>query len=154
MWRPPRQYYVPTNDPVRPHPLMIGFPNLPVNAAPNAAGIQAVVSRYMNSVKHWEPRNEPNDGASGSSFVTNELIPFYNAVKGADSTAKVMGPGVVSIDQDCQGWLQDFFNAGGGNYIDAFSFHAYNTFMGDLYMGRQKLNWLSRPAGPTREAKH
>ena len=93
------QFYVPTTDPVRPRPTMIAFPNLPANTPPNTTAIQAVVSRYKNNINHWEPRNEPNDGASGAGFVTNELIPFYNAVKAGDPTAKVMGPGVVNLDR-------------------------------------------------------
>ena len=133
-----KQWYAAYGDSTRPRPMMIAFPA----GTTNLAGVQQVVSRYMtNGVKYWEPRNEPQN-TDAATFVNTELIPFYNAVKAVDPTAKVMGPGTVSIDNSCRGWLQSFFAAGGGNYLDAFSFHAYNVVIGDSWIGRDRMDWL------------
>lgn len=125
-------------DPVRKRALMIAFPN----GTKDSAGVRKVVSTFKNTVKYWEPRNEPNGGSSGADFVTKELIPFYRDVKAADPTAKVMGPGIVSIGPMMQTWLDDFFKTGGAKYIDVFSFHVYNGINGDLWMGRQTMDTL------------
>jgi hypothetical protein len=140
-----KQYYVGGNpDPARPRSLLMSF----ANGTTNLDGVGQIVSRYKNDVKYWEPRNEPNDGTFGGyggaqTFLNTEMIPFYNKVKSVDPTAKVTGPGVVSIGPSLTGWLQGFFDAGGGNYIDAFSFHAYNDILGDVWYGRERLKALN-----------
>jgi len=131
-----KQWYAST-DPVRPRPLMIAFPN---GTAQNLAGVKQIVAHFKNDVKYWEPRNEPNDIA-GNLFAVNEMKPFYDAVKSVDPTAKVMGPGVVSLSLTA--WIEQFLQGGGGNCIDAFSFHAYNNVCGDVWLARKSLDNLN-----------
>ena len=142
-----KQYYTPF-DPQRPRPLLIAFPNGvassdPTQQSKNLAGLAQIVAHYHNDVKYWEPRNEPNYAYSGADYVNKELKPFYQTVKSVDPTCKVLGPAVVTIGPYGLSWLEDFLKAGGGNYIDAFSFHAYNNVNGDLTLTRQSLDALN-----------
>ena len=80
--------------------------------------------------------------------MQNELAPFYALVKSVDPTLKVIAPGAVTVGPPMAGWNDEFFRAGGGKYIDAFSFHAYNCVNGDLNLTRMSMDqvngWLSR----------
>lgn len=125
-------------DPLRKRGLMIAFPN----GTKDTNGVRRIVEHYKDSIKYWEPRNEPNFGASASDFVEKELKPFYETVKSVDPSLKVMGPGTVSIGPQLIGWLWDFFQAGGGKYIDVFSFHIYNGINGDIVLGRKTMDQL------------
>lgn len=129
--------YLP-GDPVRDREIMVAFSS----GTSNIAGVKQIVERFKNVVKYWEPRNEPNDDTSGDKFAINEMKPFYETIKSVDPNLQVIGPGTVSIDRNLQGYLDAFFTAGGGKYIDAFSFHAYNVVNGDVALARQQLEKL------------
>ncbi len=133
-----RQYYLPY-DPARKRVLLVAFPN----GTQNLDGVRKIVDHFKNDVKYWEPRNEPNYGSNGADFVNNELKPFYQTVKSVDPSLKVLGPGVVTIGPYGLNWIEDFLKAGGGSYIDAFSFHAYNNVNGDLALTRKSLDALT-----------
>jgi len=135
---PDKKYYLPF-DPARKRALMIAFPN---GTKGELDGVRKVVERYKDVVKYWEPRNEPSFGSGGADFVKNEMKDFYETVKAVDPSAKVLGPGTVSIGPQLQGFLHDFFGAGGARYIDAFSFHIYNGINGDVWLARQALGSL------------
>ncbi len=134
-----KSYYLPY-DPLRKRALLVAFPR----GTRDLEGVRKIVQRFKNEVEYWEPRNEPNGGSSGSDFVIKELKPFYETVKSVDKRLKVLGPGTVSIGPFGSGltWIEDFMRAGGGKYIDAFSFHAYNTVNGDLWLARKALDSL------------
>ena len=145
-----KQYYTSPsfNDPQRGRPLLIAFPNGvassdPIQQGKNLAGLRQIVAHFHNDVKYWEPRNEPNYAYSGADYVNKELKPFYQTVKSVDPSLKVLGPGVVTIGPYGLNWIEDFLKAGGANYIDAFSFHAYNNVNGDLTLARQSLDALN-----------
>ena len=135
-----KQWYVPF-DPVRPRPLMIAFGG----GTKNEEGVRQVVSHFKDDVQYWEPRNEPNFGSSGANFVTKEMKPFYDLVKAVSPKLKVIGPGTVSIGPNGNGlgFIEDFLKAGGGQYIDGFSFHAYNSINGDFFLGRRSMDALN-----------
>ena len=142
-----KQYYTPY-DPQRSRPLLIAFPNGvgasdPAQQAANLAGLTQIVQQFHGDVKYWEPLNEPNYTYSGADYVTKELIPFYKAVKAVDPSCKVLGPGIVTIGPNGLTWIEDFLKAGGANYIDGFSFHAYNNVNGDLTLARESLDNLN-----------
>jgi hypothetical protein len=132
------QFYLPF-DAARKRALMVAFPN---GTKGKLEAVRQVVERFKNEVRYWEPRNEPNFGASGAGFVTNELMDFHRTVKSVDPSLRVMGPGTVSIGPQLQGWLEDFFKEGGGRYLDVFSFHIYNGINGDLFLARKTLDNL------------
>ena len=134
-----KQYYLAYDDPLRPRDLMIAFPN----GTANLSGVSQVVSQFQDSVRYWEPRNEPNGGASGTDFAVKEMKPFARAVKAVNPSLKVLGPGTVSVGPGLLPWIEDFLKAGGGDSIDAFSFHAYNNVNGDLWLARTSLDSLN-----------
>lgn len=126
-------------DPVRPRPLMIAFGG----GTKDLAGVKKIVEHFKNDVEYWEPRNEPNFGASPTDFVEKELIPFHETIKGVSPKLKVIGPGTVSYNITQFGWLEGFLKAGGAKYLDGFSFHAYNCVNGDLFLARRTLTELN-----------
>ena len=138
-----QQYYLPF-DPYRKRDLLIAFPN----GTSDLAGVRKVVEYFKGVVRYWEPRNEPNFGSGATAFVQNELAPFYQTVKSVDPTLKVIAPGAVTVGPPMAGWNDEFFIAGGGKYIDVFSFHAYNCVNGDLGLIRTSLDqvdgWLKK----------
>lgn len=133
-----RELYV-GRDPVRPRPLMIAFGG----GTKNLDGVRKIAEHFQHDVEYWEPRNEPNFGASPSDFVEKELKPFYETVKGVNPKLKVIGPGTVSYNQGLLKWIEAFFEAGGGRYLDGLSFHAYNCLNGDLFLARRALDELN-----------
>ena len=142
-----KQYYTPF-DPQRPRPLLIAFPNGvassdPAQQAKNLAGLTQIVTQFHSDVKYWEPRNEPQSAYSGADYVNKELKPFYQTIKAVDPTCKILGPAVVTIGPGGLSWVEDFLKAGGGQYIDGFSFHAYNNVNGDLTLARESLDALN-----------
>jgi len=136
-----KEYYLPY-DPVRSRSLMAAFPRGTKN---RLEGVRTIVAHFKDVIHYWEPRNEPNQGATGAGFLRDEMIDFYNTVKGVDPTLKVMGPGTVTINPGPNGlgFIEDFLKAGGGDYIDAFSFHIYGSAFGDLPLIRQSMGALT-----------
>ncbi len=135
-----RDLYLP-GDPVRPRALLIAFSN---GTKGHLDGVKQIVEHFKTSVKYFEPRNEPNGGSSGADFLKNEMIDFYQTVKSVDPALKVVGPGTVCINPLSAGltFIEDFLQAGGANYIDAFSFHSYNGTNGDLWLARTSMDNL------------
>lgn len=106
-------------------------------------GVRQIAEHFKTDIEYWEPRNEPNYGASPADFVNKELKPFYETIHAVDPQLKVIGPGTVGIGPQLQPWIEGFFEAGGTKYIDAFSFHFYNGLNGDLTLGRRSLDSLT-----------
>ncbi len=142
-----KQYYLPY-DPVRNRSLLLAFANGtrnindPSQDATYLAGVRKIVQRFHNDIKYYEGRNEPNFFETPEQYV-QEIKALYETVKSIDPTCKVIGPGVVDIlgGYGLQ-WLDRFLAAGGGNYIDAVSFHAYNSVNGDVAEARRCLDGL------------
>jgi hypothetical protein len=132
------QYYTPL-DPQRDRQLMIAFGN---GTEPYLSGVTQIVEAFENQVEYWEGLNEPNgDYSNGADFVP-VMRDFYNTVKAVNPNLKVLGPAIVTVDPGTMTWLNQFFAAGGGQYIDAFSFHAYNMVNRDLTLARETLTGL------------
>ena len=133
-----KKYYLPF-DPIRKRALMVAFPN----GTKDLNGVRKIVEHFKDTVEYWEPRNEPNGGASGTAFAEKEMKPFYETIKSVDPKLKVMGPGTVSIGPQLLPWLEQFFKADGAKYIDVFSFHCYNNVNGDLWLARKSMDTLN-----------
>ncbi len=139
------EYYL-NNDPTR-HPAeLIAFTNGtadltdPSQNAAYLAGVAQIVEAFHGTVKYYEGRNEPNFYETPQQFVAEERD-LYNTIKSIDPTCELIGPGVVDLTTGYGlAWDNQFFAAGGGQYIDAFSFHAYNAVNGDLFLARDNLN--------------
>ncbi|MGD0541215.1 MAG: PA14 domain-containing protein [Tepidisphaeraceae bacterium] len=137
------QMYIPYDSNAQ---LLIAFPNLNTSDPAQIAGVEAIVSHFAGIVENYEGMNEPNFSYSGAQYVPIEEA-FYNAVKAGDPNANVLGPAIVTIGPYGLNWANDFFANGGGNYINAFSFHAYNNNNGDLTLIRESLQSLTNLLG-------
>lgn len=133
------QYYKPY-DPIRKRELLIVFPN----GTTDLTGVRKIVQYFKGRVKYWEPRNEPNFFMNATDFVNNEQKPFYQLVKSVDPSMKVLGPGAVTVGPNMAGFNEEFFKAGGAQYVDGFSFHAYNCVNGDLGLTRRSLEQVDQ----------
>ena len=110
---------------------------------------QAMLMRQLHQIDDKEPddfvvecTNEPNFWTSGSGFATNVLPSFYNAVKAAHPAVRVIGPATVALQPANLAWIEQFIDAGGANYLDAFSFHHYNGTQGDFDTARKSVGGL------------
>ncbi|MGB2937041.1 MAG: fibronectin type III domain-containing protein, partial [Phycisphaerae bacterium] len=83
--------------------------------------VTAWVTEMQGKVKYWEIINEPNLFISVNDYVTLLQL-AYSIIKDIDPAAIVMGPDTCSVDLP---WNEAFMEAGGGNYIDAYSIHDY-----------------------------
>ena len=133
------QYYTPL-DPQRNRSLLISFGS---GTAGYLSGVTQIVQQFQNQVEYWEPLNEPNYyfPYNGADFVP-VMRDFYNTVKAVNPHLKVIGPNPVDINPYGLSWLEQFFAAGGGQYLDAFSFHSNNTVNRDLTLARENFAGL------------
>lgn len=99
------------------------------NAEHFANYAQSTVSRYSETVKHWEVWNEPRPQTFGTKDwegYTAFLKQVYTAVKGVDKNSTVIacggGGSGGGAGGDCVGGI---FKYGGKSYMDAFSIHPY-----------------------------
>jgi hypothetical protein len=101
--------------------------------------VTALVTAAKTYVDCWEAFNEPGlpDSTSASTYVTQQLAPFYAAVKAGDAGAVVIGPSIVT-NGDIVAY-QRFVDAGGLAYVDAIGYHAYNQSRIDLGRCRRVL---------------
>lgn len=83
-------------------------------------------------VKTWEIGNEYDGTCGGDLNQAENLFELqkvsYETIKAADPEAKVLNAGALELSStvtDIKGFWQDFFELGGGAYIDAFNMH-YN----------------------------
>lgn len=99
---------------------------------------QAVVRHFLPlGVKHFEIWNEPNHGVlfwtpqPDANDYTALLQTAYDSIKAVDSSAIVIGcatsPAIGNPAPYIEGldFIRDVFAAGGGDYMDAVSFHLY-----------------------------
>lgn len=85
----------------------------------------AAVGRFKDRVRHWGIWNEPESpdrfwAGTPQQFVDYIVKPGSEAIRAADPPALVLGPD--SGDDD---WLDSFFKAGGGQYLDVITVHVY-----------------------------
>jgi len=97
--------------------------------------ISSVATLYADGITRFEgPVNEGTVSAEGA----HQMKLFQGAVHAGNSSAKAIGPCFVSIPPAVPwtAWL----DAGGGDYCDEISFHAYNfSTNGDINLGRATL---------------
>ena len=102
----------------------------------DAAGIAAfakyagfVAGHYKGTISQFEVWNEWNTNRSASnsavgtaSAYVNLLKAAYQAIKAANPNATVIAGSVTNLDTN---WINQFIQAGGLAYADAFSLHPY-----------------------------
>jgi hypothetical protein len=136
------------------------------------------VARYKDppyGVKYWELWNEPDvdplfvvagspygcwgdqeDPTYGGGYYAQMLRVAYPAIKAADPEAQVLVGGLL-LDKDPAldpapnppgRFLEGILQAGGGDYLDIVSFHAYTYYDGQLRDWEQLgTSWTSRGGG-------
>ena len=101
---------------------------------------QALVAHFSPlGVKHYEIWNEPNHGVlfwtpqPNANDYTMLLHTAYDSIKAIDTSVTVIGcatsPAIGNPAPYIEGldFIRDVFAAGGGNYMDAVSFHLYQV---------------------------
>jgi len=106
---------------------------------PSADQAKEAVTRFKGRVKYWELVNEPNFTMSPGSYA-QMVKHIYPVIKSVDPDAVVMGVDTCGI---MPGWLDAFYKAGGGKYLDVISFHDYEGNEGiDPFHWNAKLSAL------------
>lgn len=124
----------------------------PCNMKAYANFVEKVVERYdgdevddalglKTPIKYWEIMNEPEMQGGGIGGAGEELKFFvgssqeyleilktsYEAIKKADSEAKVAHAGMAGMQKNFQDFWDPVFAGGGGNYFDIANIHTINT---------------------------
>jgi len=94
-----------------------------------AAYVTATVSRYKDSIKHWEVWNEPNLAEFWSpepnvSDYATLLKAAYSAAKSADPSAFILGGVTAGVDLR---FLDSLFSMGALDFLDGISVHPYQA---------------------------
>ena len=83
--------------------------------------VTKVARQFKGRVRYYEFINEPDLKMKPDEYI--KLIrPAVAALRAADPDARVLGPATVQIRLD---WMKQFLQAGGGDLIDEWDFHAY-----------------------------
>ncbi|NTW31136.1 MAG: T9SS type A sorting domain-containing protein [Bacteroidetes bacterium] len=98
--------------------------------------LDTIVKRYGNVIKYWEIGNEVENHTYPASFPLAQFVQFfrynYRWIKSSDANAKVVIPSFIGTYgvplQSKYDWLRNFFNLGGGSYIDIIAYHDYNSW--------------------------
>jgi hypothetical protein len=125
------------------------------------------------NVKYWELGNEPdvdpslvapdsqfgcwgdqNDPYYGGGYYANMLKLVYPAIKTADPEAKILTGGLLldcdpthppqGIDCKPSLFFKGMLEAGGANYFDILSFHAYSPYNGSWITAEMSGSWQAR----------
>jgi len=103
-----------------------GFTAPPANIEDWRTYVRTLVSRYKGRIQAYEIWNEPNltDYWSGS---TGEMVTLAKEasqiIHNLDPHALVVSPSATAAYGI--GWLSEFLNEGGGQYVDVIAFHFY-----------------------------
>ncbi len=102
--------------------------------------VTALVTRYKGEIQYYEVWNEPNNPQSWSGTISDMLTLAQNAysiIKSIDPNALVLTPGVAvggvqPVSSGCSStcWLEQYLQAGGGQYADIITWHAYHCLTG------------------------
>ncbi|MGE5549486.1 MAG: discoidin domain-containing protein [Bacteroidota bacterium] len=106
-----------------------GAPESAEGIAAFANYAKALAAHLKGKVKYFEVWNEWNGGMGNKKLLdaaayARLLKATYLAVKEVNPEAMVVGGGMVLADY---GWAEQLLKAGGGAYMDAFSYHPYNS---------------------------
>ena len=133
--------------PLRHRVLMVAFPN----GTKDLDGVRRIVDHFQNDVAVLgaAQRAERRQQRRGLRRQGDEAVLRYGQVR----QPQAQGPGAGHRRHRPAGrhagWIEDFFKAGGGESIDAFSFHAYNAVNGDLTLARLVAGRACRPCSPS-----
>ncbi|MCR4718516.1 MAG: hypothetical protein K5768_02685 [Firmicutes bacterium] len=108
--------------------------------------VEYVISRVGDYVDYYEVWNEFS-GSMYSLPYGGELLAeickeVQKRVKKCDPTAKVIG--LAGVGRNDAEFVKEFFDAGGYDYCDAFSFHPYNSDGGGIFPADFWMNLLNQ----------
>jgi hypothetical protein len=106
----------------------VGCAAPPANMADWEDFVGAIALRYKGKIKFYEIWNEPNDlnfWSGSSAQMVDMTRRAYNLIKGIDAGASVLSPAPTWSKTTAWAWFSSFLAAGGGPYVDVFSFHGY-----------------------------
>lgn len=120
-------YLLNYTDIMRPRYRLIAFGN---TGTTNTTMVCDCVRNTSTPFTFYEPINEPNS-MDPIYFLENQMIQYYQTVKNCSGNKGGIpaGPGTVTTNPPIGSWLHQFLGAGGGNYIEAFSFHVINNLI-------------------------
>ena len=87
--------------------------------------LETVASRYKGKIQLYELWDEPNS----SSFYSGSLDTLIQLAQTAQKTLKSVDPNIKLIGPSSilqLGYLKQFLNAGGGNFVDIIGYHMYD----------------------------
>jgi hypothetical protein len=97
----------------------------PTNISDWETYIQAVATRYKGEIKYWEIWNETNN----NNFYDGTPQELVTLTQTANQVLKAVDPSNVIVSPDFTttglGFMGQFLNDGGGQYIDVMSVHLY-----------------------------
>lgn len=134
LWGTPRWASARPNETV-PNSSKIGAAAEWADNAKLTAFVTALVNRYptLTHVEIWNEPDIPTNTSTPPYWFSGTMTAFvsmasaiYAAVKAARPAVVVIGPGVVSYAQN-PAWLDSFYAAGGDAYVDAYSYHGYQS---------------------------
>lgn len=109
----------------------------PVNSSDWSDFVYECARRYRGRVSHWGMWNEPNlpEFWTGSmqEYVHDILIPGAQAVREADSSARVLGPELSDMNRLYTLESLEYILANAGSYIDIVTQHAYGPSGGIFF---------------------
>ena len=115
-----------------------GTSNVPslVNSVPGLTTTAASSTSFTVTVASATTSGTATGGNAWSGFFAVSES-FYQTVHNANNSCKVIGPAQVTINEQSLPWLQSFFAL--QPRLDGISFHPYNSFAGDLWLGDQTM---------------
>lgn len=90
--------------------------------------VATIVGHYKDRIKTWELMNEPNWEMTPEEYYLL-LKRTYDAAKKTDPDCRLVGPGSTSDggSKDVTSYIYQLLKLGGGQYLDAISFHFYGN---------------------------
>ncbi|WP_439693617.1 GH39 family glycosyl hydrolase [Curtobacterium sp. SP.BCo] len=92
--------------------------------------VQHLRERYPDADLSYEVWNEWNNFHGRFPSTPEAYLPLaevtFHAIRSADPSARVVGPGVNAVSQKERDWMDRWFAAGGAQWVDAISVHPYS----------------------------
>ncbi len=99
--------------------------------------VRAMVSRYKGRIRHWTLWNEPNNKTffkgNVDQYISNVLVPGWEAAKGVDPDCRIVGPDLAHLGSaNWDDWLDTVIHYA-GNRFDIIGHHCYQKNPGRLF---------------------
>jgi len=92
--------------------------------------VRALATHSAGRIKYWELWNEASQHeywSGGMPALVTMAQHAYAIIKSVDPAAKILTPSGVGGATDTSTFLDQFYTAGGGKFVDAVAFHGYGN---------------------------